>query len=263
MRQIRQSRRTRLQVVCLTYIYLRDQRDKGFRSYNIEDKMNKELLSELETQGHLLETMMPEMETFKGPSLLLVEGNNPSRWCVSIVACQGCLICHPTKLKPPAQIHKCCGFLYNSVGTPKLRIPDKKVVRDLALLELLMRGSRTVICRLALAVVVGNLQSLVPATPNAIGASFLHHVYRNIHNETLEFFDDIHDFYHSGFALGALAQADLSWWEQALASGLREQVQPRDLCTLGVAWGDGRGSGSGGTFEWVESGKGVLPIMEA
>jgi hypothetical protein len=33
MRQICQSHAARLQVVCLTYIYLRDQRDKGFRSY--------------------------------------------------------------------------------------------------------------------------------------------------------------------------------------------------------------------------------------
>jgi hypothetical protein len=63
--------------------------------------------------------------------------------------------------------------------------------------------------------------------------------------------------------LGALAQADFSWWEQPLASGLREQVQPRDFCTLGVAWGDGSGSGSGGTFEWVDSGKGSLPRMDA
>jgi hypothetical protein len=143
------------------------------------------------------------------------------------------LICHPTKLKPPAQIQKLCGFLYNSVGTPKLRIPDNKVVRALALLDFLMRGSRKVICRLTLAVVVGTLQYLVPATPNAIGASFLHHVYRNIHNETLENVDDIHDFHHSGLALGALAQAYFSWWEQALASGLREQVHTRDFCTLG------------------------------
>jgi hypothetical protein len=67
------------------------------------------------------------------------------------------LICHPTKLKPPAQIQKICGFLYDSVGTPKLRIPDNKVVRALALLDLFMRGSRTVICRLALALVVGTL----------------------------------------------------------------------------------------------------------
>jgi hypothetical protein len=44
------------------------------------------------------------------------------------------LICHPNKLKPPTQIQKFCGFLYDSIGTPKLRIPDNKVVRALALL---------------------------------------------------------------------------------------------------------------------------------
>jgi hypothetical protein len=115
------------------------------------------------------------------------------------------LIFHPTKLKPPTQIQNLCGFLYDSVVTPKFRIPDNKVVRALALLEFLMRGSRTVLCRLALAAVVGTLQSLVPAAPNAIGASFLHHVYRNIHNKTLENVDDINDFYHSLLALGALA----------------------------------------------------------
>jgi hypothetical protein len=87
------------------------------------------------------------------------------------------LICHPTKIKPPAQIQTFCAFLYDTLGTLKLRIPDNKFVRALALLEFLMRGSRTVLCCLALAVVVGTLQSLVPATPNAIGASFLHHVY--------------------------------------------------------------------------------------
>jgi hypothetical protein len=160
-------------------------------------------------------------------------------------------------------MQKFCRLPYDSVGTPKLIIPDNKVVRALAFLEFLMRGFRTVICRSALAVVVGTLQYLVPATPNVIGASFLRHVYRNIHNETLEIVDDVHDFYHSELALGALAQADFSWWEQALASCLREQVQPRYCCTLGVAWGDGRGSGSGGTFEWVDSGKGFLPRMEA
>jgi hypothetical protein len=106
------------------------------------------------------------------------------------------LICRRTKLKQPAKIHKFCWFLYDSVGTPKLIIPDNKVVRAIALLDFLVRGSRTFICRLALVVVVGALQSLVPTTPNAIGAPFLHHVYRNNHNKTLENVDDIHDFYH-------------------------------------------------------------------
>jgi hypothetical protein len=90
------------------------------------------------------------------------------------------LICHPTKLKTPAQILKFCGFLYNSVGTPKLTTPDNNIVRALALLEFLMRGSRTVLFLLDLAVVVGTLQSLVPATPNTIGDSFLHHVTESI-----------------------------------------------------------------------------------
>jgi hypothetical protein len=66
MRQIRQSHGTRLQAVCLTYIYLIDQREKGLRSYKIEYKLNKDLHSELETQCHLLETMRSEMEDFKG-----------------------------------------------------------------------------------------------------------------------------------------------------------------------------------------------------
>jgi hypothetical protein len=35
MRQLRQSHGTRLQVVCLNYIYFRDQLDKGFRSYKL------------------------------------------------------------------------------------------------------------------------------------------------------------------------------------------------------------------------------------
>jgi hypothetical protein len=59
------------------------------------------------------------------------------------------LICHPTNLKPPAQIHKMCGFLYDSDETPKLIIPDNKVVRALALLGFLVRGSRTILCHLS------------------------------------------------------------------------------------------------------------------
>jgi hypothetical protein len=62
-------------------------------------------------------------------------------------------------------------------------------------------------------------------------------VYRNIHNQPLETFDNIQDFYHSWLNLGALAEAYLSWWEQTLKSGLRGKVQPRDVYTLGVVWG--------------------------
>jgi hypothetical protein len=36
------------------------------------------------------------------------------------------LICQKVKTKPPAQIQKYCGFLYDTTGTPTLRIPDDK-----------------------------------------------------------------------------------------------------------------------------------------
>jgi hypothetical protein len=68
VKEMRQYHGTCLQVVCLTYIYLQDQRDKGLSSYKIEDKMNTELRLELETQGNLLETTTTRavIETFKG-----------------------------------------------------------------------------------------------------------------------------------------------------------------------------------------------------
>ena len=40
----------------------------------------------------------------------------------------------------------------------------------------------------------------------------------------------------------------LQWWIDALSCGLHHQSQPTDVSTLGVAWGDGSGTGAGGTF---------------
>jgi hypothetical protein len=65
MRQIRQSHGARLQVLCLTHI-IRYERDKGFCSKKVEDKMNKELRMEMENQVNLLETARAEMEALKG-----------------------------------------------------------------------------------------------------------------------------------------------------------------------------------------------------
>jgi hypothetical protein len=173
------------------------------------------------------------------------------------------LICHPTKLKPPVQVQKFCAFLNDSETTPKLRIPDNKVLQVFSLLGFLVRGSITLMRRLALEVVVGPLQSLVPATPNAIRASFLHHVYQNIHNETLENFDNIQDFYHSGLDLGALTKADFHWWEKNFKEWVERTASDQGLLHFRGHLGDGRGSGRGGTFEWVDSETGALPQMES
>jgi hypothetical protein len=48
------------------------------------------------------------------------------------------LICHRTKLKPPTQIDKFCGFLNDSKTIPNVRVPDLKILQALILLGFLM-----------------------------------------------------------------------------------------------------------------------------
>ena len=38
------------------------------------------------------------------------------------------LICQKVKTKPPAQVHKYCGFIYDTTGIPMLRIPRRSEV---------------------------------------------------------------------------------------------------------------------------------------
>jgi hypothetical protein len=76
------------------------------------------------------------------------------------------LICQKVKTKPPAQVQKYCGFIYDTTGVPTLRIPEDKRSRGLAMIEYLWAGSENrELSRLTLAVVTGLLQSLVEATP--------------------------------------------------------------------------------------------------
>jgi hypothetical protein len=89
MHQICQSHGTCLQAVCSTYIYRRYIRYKGFHSYKIEYKMNKEPAQSWKLKGTFWKPSGLRWKPSKEQSLLLVEGNNISRWCISILACQG------------------------------------------------------------------------------------------------------------------------------------------------------------------------------
>jgi hypothetical protein len=83
-------------------------------------------------------------------------------------------ICQKVKTKPPAQLLKYCGFVYDTSGIPTLSIPDDKRSRGLAMLQFLRAGDTLFeISRLTLAVVTGLLQSLVDATPQHIGQTYL------------------------------------------------------------------------------------------
>jgi hypothetical protein len=70
-------------------------------------------------------------------------------------------VCNPNKISPPLQVVKYCGFIYDTVSVPTLRIPVDKRDRALAIISwvTLRRGSP--LSRLCLAVLVGVLQSEV------------------------------------------------------------------------------------------------------
>ncbi len=163
------------------------------------------------------------------------------------------LVCQHIKTEPPSQLVKYCGFLYDTRGDiPTLRIPDDKVSRAIALVHYLRRGTRRCIARLVGAKVIGFLQSLVPATQSNIGNSFLRSLYSDLHSLKDENLIGTTAYYFTPLDLSATSNLELAWWDVALSQGLlSRQSQMPDMGTLGVKWGDGSGTGTGGTFNWV------------
>jgi len=169
-------------------------------------------------------------------------------------------ICQRCKTVPPCQLVKYCGFLYDTTDIPTMLIPEDKITRAISQVAYIQRPD-VQLSRIGLAITVGNLQSLVPATPNNIGASFLRHLYNDLHATEGKVYPSHLDFYYEPVTLSVLGLLDLSWWSHALVSGVHSRCITRHTAHLGVAWGDGSGSGTGGTFEWVAPDRGPLPSM--
>ena len=158
------------------------------------------------------------------------------------------LICHPSKTSPPSQRVKYCGFEYDTSVTPTIHIPHNKVTRAIAMTKYLISGFTSTHSRLIVSMVIGFLQSLVPATPGNIGASFLRPVYEDLHTLVTKKSLNTKRAYFCSMDLSVKSQLCLQWWIDALNCGLNRQSQPTDVSTLGVTWGDGSGTGAGGTF---------------
>ena len=163
------------------------------------------------------------------------------------------LICHPSKTSPPSQRVKYCGFEYDTSSVPSIHIPHNKVSRAIAITQYLISGVKTTHSRLIVSMVVGFLQSLVPATPGNIGASFLRPVYEDLHTLLNGVYPNTKRAYFCAMDLSQKSQLCLQWWIDALTCGLSRQCQPTDVATLGVTWGDGSGTGAGGTFNLTSS----------
>lgn len=181
------------------------------------------------------------------------------RKVLDLCACLG-FLCQCSKTTPPVSCIKYCGFLYDTSGIPTIQIPSDKISRAIGQLAYILRLACQLSC-LALAITVGNLNSLVPASPNNIGASFLRHVYTDLHAKHNQTYTTPLEFYYEEVVLSPLGRLDLTWWLTALTTGLETSIQPTKHAHLGVAWGDGSSSGTGGTFEWVAPDSGPLPVM--
>jgi hypothetical protein len=162
------------------------------------------------------------------------------------------MLCHPKKLTPPAQVVKYCGFLFDTTGIPCLKIPVAKRERAYAIVKHLVNASHhRKWSRLSLAVAAGILESLVEATPRRIGHTYLRRFHSLVHPEGggigLE-------PYLTTTSLTPEVRMDLAWWATFLAAGGGRYARATKSATLIPTWGDGSGTGTGGTYQLPRGG---------
>jgi hypothetical protein len=154
---------------------------------------------------------------------------------------------HPKKLVTPRQVVKYCGFLFDSQSIPCLRIPEPKRERALAICDYLLdsppikRWSR-----LSLAVAAGVLESLSEATPRRLGHTHLRHFHSLVHPPGI---GTGAEPYFTCTLLSSEVREELAWWKDFLLLSEGRVVRLRHSATLVPTFGDGSGTGTGGTFK--------------
>eukprot|EP00957_Ditylum_brightwellii_P030286 2293739-Ditylum_brightwellii.AAC.1 len=157
------------------------------------------------------------------------------------------MLCNPKKVYPPCQSPLYTGFIFDTRGTPTLRVPTEKRERALSMVHhLLSKGPSDKVSRLVLAVVTGVLQSLAEATPGRIGHTYLRRLYEVVHEEEDH---SGREKYYTFTTLPEGTKDDLEWWKFILEHDLCRPVRPARAGTLVPTYGDGSGTGTGGTLE--------------
>jgi hypothetical protein len=164
-------------------------------------------------------------------------------------------ICQHIKTSPPAQKQKFCGMIYDTIGVPIHRIPETKVTRGRATVDYLNRAnSQGRLSRLTVAVGGGFLQSLVEGTPARIGQTYLRRLYDEMHALA-----DKHgrELFYTTLELSPACVEDLLWWKSFLEKNPGNPSRSGTAASLVGTWGDGSGTGTGGTNETLG-----VPILE-
>jgi hypothetical protein len=155
------------------------------------------------------------------------------------------LLCHPKKLTPPLQIVKYCGFILDSRRIPCMRIPVAKRERALAIVEHLLEANPDrEFSQLSLAIAAGVLQSLVEATLLRLGHTYL----RRFHSLLrLPGLGSGIEPYYTRTKVTSLVKKDLLWWRCFLLHEDGRYARSENSSVLIPNWGNGSGTGTGGT----------------
>ena len=153
---------------------------------------------------------------------------------------------HPAKLVLPQQVVKYCGFLFDTTCIPCLRIPVPKREWALAIYEhLIASPPDTLWSRLSLAVAAGILESMSDATPKHLGHTHLRQFHTLVHPPEL---GTGAEPYFTRTQLTGEVINELHWWVKFLKTGEDWYSRPAKSATLVPTFGDGSGTGTGGTF---------------
>ena len=155
------------------------------------------------------------------------------------------LLCHPKKLKPPSQQQRYTGFIFDTRREPTLRIPEDKLEKALAMvhhMESLPKDRE--MSRLALSVVAGTLESLADATPERLGHTYLRATHALIHPPGHEVGAAV---YYTTATVPASVRQEMRWWRRILETSPARVLRSSASATLIPTWGDGSGTGTGGT----------------
>ena len=156
------------------------------------------------------------------------------------------LLIHPKKLHPPSQVQQYIGFIFDTRSSPVLRIPVDKIERSLAMAQYVNdHPPHKPFSRLALSVVAGTLESVADATPNRLGHTYLRATHALIHPEG---HDPGREVYYTTCTISDSVRREMRWWLSILADDNGRGLRSGRSSTLVPTWGDGSGTGTGGTI---------------
>lgn len=154
---------------------------------------------------------------------------------------------HAKKCEWPRHTVKYLGFIFDTSGVPCLKIPAAKRERALAMIDhLLTSPGDKHWSRLTLAVMAGTLESLVEATPQHLGHTQLWALHRLIHPGHL---GSGMEPYLTYTCINQEVREGLTWWRRFLTTSEGRFARPSKAATLVPTFGDGSGTGTGGTFQ--------------